>query len=244
MSGKDYKWQRFWCPREGAFELDHEGFLYDPDSEHGPTMNPKVVRFDAVAATPCLILLGEPGIGKSHELMAAKDIAADQARQSGDKVLRFDLRAYQTDRMLCARIFDSPEFQDWRDGDYRLHLFLDSLDECLLQIERVATLLNNELERCPIGRLRLRIACRTADWPHSLEQSLEERWSNAGDVRVLELIPLRKQDVEAAANVEGINAASFVRTVVDRGVVPLAIKPVTLTMLVNLFRKNGALPTK
>jgi len=238
-----YKWQRFWCPREGAFSLADGGFLYDPKSEHGRILNPNVVRFEDVLPAPCLILLGEPGMGKSYELAAAKALAAEHARQSGDEVLAFDLKAYQTDQRLCWQIFDSQEFRRWREGSGCLHLFLDSLDECLLRIETVAALLEDELGRCPIDRLRLRIACRTADWPHTLEQAIRKLWPSAA-VEVLELVPLRRQDVEAAASVEGIDAASFVRAIVERSAMPLAIKPVTLKMLINFFRRNAALPVR
>jgi len=206
-------------------------------------MNPDVVTFENLLTTPCLILLGEPGTGKSHELTTAKALTEEHARQSGDTVLAFDLRAYQTDQRLCARIFESQEFRDWREGQGCLHLFLDSLDESLLRIGTVAALLEDELGRYPIGRLRFRIACRTADWPSTLEQSLRKLWTDAA-VEVLELVPLRRRDVEAAADVERIDAAAFVRAVVERNAVPLAIKPVTLKMLIHAFRKNGALPRR
>ncbi len=63
-----YDWKRFWCSREGSINLSDRGFLVDPDSRYGAQLNPDVVDFPAIANIPCLILLGEPGIGKSCAL--------------------------------------------------------------------------------------------------------------------------------------------------------------------------------
>jgi hypothetical protein len=29
---KEYKWDRFWCPSDKSYALDHRGFLLDPES--------------------------------------------------------------------------------------------------------------------------------------------------------------------------------------------------------------------
>ena len=61
-------WRRFWCPRGADIALDGGGFLLDPESEYGPHYNPRVVVFEHIASRPCLVLLGEPGIGKTTAL--------------------------------------------------------------------------------------------------------------------------------------------------------------------------------
>ena len=71
-------------------------------------------------------------------------------------------------------LFESEDFERWRQGDYQLHLFLDSLDECLMRMDNVAALLADELPKQPVTRFRLRIACRTALWPGILETALKE----------------------------------------------------------------------
>lgn len=237
-----YDWLRFWCPREGTYSLSDGGFLFDPDSELGSTLNPDARKFEEIAATPCLVLLGEPGIGKSHEIIQAEASAEAAARVPGDMVLRKDLRAYQTDLRLCAEVFESEEFRRWGAGTHRLHLFLDSLDEGLIRIKTVAALLEEKLRQCPVNQLLLRIACRTADWPSSLEEALKGFWGDT-NVGVYELLPLRRCDVRAAAEANGIGPDQFVETIETREAVPLAIKPVTLSMLMNLFRKDASLPS-
>ncbi|HUU92792.1 MAG TPA: hypothetical protein VM238_16495 [Phycisphaerae bacterium] len=236
-----YDWQRFWRSPEGTYTLSDGGFLADPETDWGSALNPDARKFNEIAATPCLVLLGEPGIGKSHELAAAKETVEAAAGESGDQVLPVDLRAFQTDHRLCARLFESGQFRHWIAGPHRLQLFLDSLDEGLIRISTVAALLEEELARCPVHRLMLRIACRTADWPQSLEAALKRLWGDA-NVGVYELLPLRRRDVRAAAEAEGIDCERFIETVQDRDAVPLAIKPVTLRLLVRLFRRDAALP--
>jgi hypothetical protein len=55
-------------------------------------------------------------------------------------------------------LFDSEMFENWRKSDWLLHVFLDSLDECLLRIDNLAALLADEFPKQPVERLRLRIA--------------------------------------------------------------------------------------
>ena len=137
--------------------------------------------------------------------------------------------------------FRNHVFRDWLDGEHRLHFFLDSLDECLLRIDSVASLLAKEFLECPIERLFLRIACRTADWPQALENDFKNLFGK-DNVRVVELLPLRRSDVEKAAREKGINHANFFEDIEKFQIVPLAIKPVTLTFLLNTYQKESRLP--
>lgn len=63
-----YNWKRYWCPRGGMFQLAAGGYFADPESEWGKLLKQDIFPFDAIANTPCLILLGEPGIGKSRAI--------------------------------------------------------------------------------------------------------------------------------------------------------------------------------
>ena len=45
--------------------------------------------------------------------------------------------------------FDQTGSTSWLDGEHRLHVFLDSLDECLLRINSVASLLAEEFKKYP-----------------------------------------------------------------------------------------------
>ena len=236
-----YNWRRFWCPREGWYSLADRGYLVDPTTETGKLGQEDVCSFEDISQVQCLILLGEPGIGKSIALKIDRSDVERQAGSVGEETLWVDLRAYQTDIRLEHAIFRHSMFTNWLEGEHRLHVFLDSLDECLLRIDTVASLLATEFEKCSIDRLFLRIACRTADWPQALENDLLSLFGKE-NVRVFELLPLRRLDVEEAAKAEGVDHDRFLADIEQRQIVPLAIKPVTLNFLLNTYHKESRLP--
>ena len=59
---------RFWCPRSGHINLADCGYLSDPDTEWGRAHNPDLISFAKISSLPCLVLLGEPGIGKTRTM--------------------------------------------------------------------------------------------------------------------------------------------------------------------------------
>src|SRR6266498_17666 len=181
-------------------------------------------------------------MGKSTAMQNQRGSIESRVTESGDASLWVDLRSFQTDVRLVQEIFEAPVFQAWLNGEHQLHLFLDSLDECLLRVDTVAALLIDEFGKCPIDRLHLRIACRTADWPGSLEAGLKRLWGDE-TVKVYELAPLRRVDVVQAAKTDGLNADNFLNELHKREVVPLAIKPVTLRFLLNTYRRHGEFPS-
>ena len=237
----EYDWKRFWCPREKFINLSDEGYLPNPNDKWDRHYNPHVVPFEAISETPCLALLGEPGIGKSHTLEATQKAVEAQVAEGDARVLGLNLRSYGSEDRLVRALFENETFRDWQNGDYRLYLFLDSLDECLLRIDTVATLLVDELKRFPVHRLSLRIACRTADWPNSLEEGLKELWGEEA-FRAYELAPLRKQDVTEAVRANSLDSEAFIEAVSAAVAVPFAIKPVTLEFLINTYNRRKQLP--
>jgi hypothetical protein len=237
-----YPWKRFWCPRGGQISLADDGFLVDPESEYAKYFASDVVSFDSINDTQCLVLLGEPGIGKSTALMDEFESVRKAVSGSGDSALWFDLRDYSSEDRLERKVFKCDAIRQWRRGQHRLHLFFDSLDEALLRIDNISRLLLSELEDLPTERLRLRIASRPADWQLTLEQGFIKKWGE-GEVRVFELAPLRKIDVICAAKMmPNIKPDALVEALVRSDVVPLAIKPVTLKFLMGVFGEGGTLP--
>ena len=238
-----YSWKRFWCAREGTVSLADGGFVADPHGNGWLSPNPDLRSFEEIADIPCLALLGEPGIGKSTALQDAVSAAEAAALASGDLVLSVNLAGVGSDAGLYRRVFDDPAFRTWRSGGARLNLFFDSLDEALLETGSIATVLLDELRRCDHDRLSLRIACRTAEWPERLDHGLPLLFG-PDNFAALELVPLRRRDVEEAVLIKELDSEAFVRELVVREVAPLAIKPVTLAFLLNLYREGGAFPRK
>jgi predicted NACHT family NTPase len=241
-SGQSYDWKRFWRPTDGSINPADVGYLADPDQPYGRHLNPALRPFGQISDILCLALLGEPGIGKT-ETMRAERAAIDAAvAAEGGRTLWLDLRSCGSEQRLIDKLFGSPEFASWLEGDHRLHVFLDSLDECLLRVDTVAALLVDELRDHPVDRLCLRIGCRTAEWPSLLGEELPKLWPEG--YGAYELAPLRRADVVAAATADGLDPAAFLRAVDEAGAVPLAIKPVTLDFLMGTYRTTGAFPTR
>jgi len=233
-----FSWPRFWIPAGGSIDLSDSGFLSDPSHDHGPDA-PRPLA--ALAGWRSLALLGEPGIGKSTTL---KDEAERINGASQEGVLQsayIDLRAFSNEMLLVQRVFENEKVQRWKQNGSHLVLHLDSLDEALLRIETVANLIAAELPNLPVDRLSFRIACRTAVWPaETLGAELERIWpSQAG---TFELAPLRRQDVFTALDTREIPAEGFMKALFAAHAIPFAIKPLTLRMLLAIYRKHGALP--
>jgi hypothetical protein len=238
-----YDWKRFWHPISESVSLSDDGFLYDPDAELGGQLNPHAVPWERIHDAPCLALLGEPGIGKSTALAQEMTAVADQVAAEGGALLLVDLGEYGDETRLIQEVFSSAEFTRWAAGVHVLHLLLDGLDECRLLIPQVAKILDNQLRkhRDKLNRLRLRIACRTADWPQLLADRLRELWGE-GSPGIYALAPLRRVDVTRAAAASGLDGEKFLNELSAAGAHPLAIKPVTLNFLIQTFKQAGALP--
>lgn len=242
MPNQDYHWKRFWCPQSDNIRLNG-GYLPDPGSAWGRTCNPKLVSFEDIADLPCLVLLGEAGMGKTTALEAAHRQIFECMQDSEDVCLPlFRLGDYGSDTELCNAIFRNEVFHAWHQGTHKLHLFFDSLDEGLLSIKILVRILKRELENLPCDRLYLRITCRTADWAPSLENKLKEKWGE-DSVIVYELAPLRQIDVIEAADKNNINPDDFSREVFNKNATPLASKPITLKFLVDIYSRKGQLPS-
>jgi hypothetical protein len=234
-----FDWKRFWCLRGESINLGDRGFLSDPEDKWGKYANPALVTFADLAELPCVALLGEPGIGKSWTLRCQSP-EIQGSLPAGARLMCLDLRSFGDESRLMASLFESEVFEDWRKGDWFLHVFLDSLDECLLRIDHVATLLADELPKQPVERLRLRIACRTVPWPTILEKALAGLF---GECRAYEMAPLRRIDVQRAAERSGIpDAAALLHRIDELDVSSLAIKPVTLKFLISTYLREGDFP--
>jgi hypothetical protein len=227
-----YDWVRFWVGRTDTVFLSDGGFLADPTDPFASSLGPVPQPLEKLGTYQALALLGEPGIGKSTALKSEAD------RTAGVDSLYFDLRDFSSDGLLYQRVFQNPQFLDWKGGASHLTLHFDSLDEGLLRIETIANLLASEFRQCPAERLSVRIACRTAVWPTTLDVACREIWRDG--FGAFELAPLRRRDVAAAATAHDIDPEVFINALHDTNAVPFAIKPLTLRMLLDIYREDGS----
>ena len=235
-----YRWRRFWCPSRGTINLTDDGFLYDPEGYAGDTYNPDIVTLEEASTSQVLILLGEPGLGKSQAIKDAESSLISKVKAEGHEALFIDLGQYESEDRLSQDLFFNPVFLKWKMGSHHLHVFLDSFDECLLKVETLTKLLSQKFKECQdfSGRLYLRVACRTVIWPTSLEESFREIWGKE-QLASYELAPLRHTDVYEAANANNIFPEEFLREIKEKRLVSLATKPVTLKFLLKLYKSHN-----
>lgn len=237
MSIKTYQWERFWCERTESYSLTEKGYLLDPKSEYGKLVNHNIKTTEDISNFKCVVLLGEPGIGKSESI---KDLVNTEDNQG--KTLQINLRSFGSEERLIKNLFESPLFLEWEKAkDDYIYLYLDSLDECLLRINHISSILTDELQKYDVKRIYLRIACRTSDWLHQLEKDLIELWGKE-QFLALELLPLREKDVIEAVKDKDLHIDNFMTALSENDIVPFAIKPVTLQMLIDIYQNIGRFP--
>lgn len=241
-----YPWQRFWCSRGGQLQLDSAGYLVDPNSPYYEYYPHKAISFEKMDEEPCLVLLGEPGQGKSAAIQDAIHSLPMSSRQ-----IVLDLKVESDFARVTHKLFECDQFRDWQRTEEDLYIFIDSLDECAIRLSNLSKLLAEEFEERLLlpessKRVKLRLACRTAEWQtgfRSLEETLKKLWvsdhpSSQPSLGIYELAPLRKVDIQLALETEEIDAAKGIEQIALRRAEPLASKPVTLLLLIKLLKRN------
>jgi hypothetical protein len=235
-----YEAPRYWLPEGQEIPLIDGGFMPDPRGPYSYAV-PGAKALDELAEASCLVLIGEPGSGKTTAMTAEYERLAGSVGDE-DRALLVELGFTRVEAELRAAIFGSAEFREWREGEGRLFLFLDSLDEARLHIEHVAKLLLSGLENAPFRRLVLRVSCRSADRHHTLEAELQQRFG-ADRYQVRELAPLCRVDIAAAARANGLDDR-FLKEVIAKELQPLAMVPESLKFLLRVAKETGALPAR
>jgi hypothetical protein len=227
--------ERFLIPRDAPLHIDDLGFVSWPDDEYAAAYNPGLRSWSDVSNHHVLVVLGEPGLGKSTFL----DHVSRQDTEIASRWI--DLGTYSDQTALERAVFGPQGFADGASSAKPLVLFLDGLDESKVSIPTVERCLRQSLQCVDADLLRLRVSCRTAVWSNQLEEFLFRKWGK-DRVAVLELVPLRAVDARVRAVQTGINPDAFLAEVKDRGVGALAARPITLNFLLDIFSTSGALP--
>jgi hypothetical protein len=236
-----HKWTRFVIPRDKHFSYDEEGFLLDETMENFYKYHETNLKLLAnLRDEQCLILLGEPGIGKSS-ILRQEFNSCEEYKLFNEMNIYKELNIYGSEERLIREIFEHKDFNNWLESGKNLTLFLDSLDEGLLNITKISQVLASQIEKLPLDRMKIRLSCRTSAWPMYLETRLNDIFKK--ESQVFELLPLRKCDVEEACLNYEIDSDYFIKAITEKAVVPLSIKPNTLNFLLMRFKSHGDLPS-
>jgi hypothetical protein len=227
--------QRLRAPVGEPVVFGTDGFIVAPGS-WPPAQNPEVTTIDSIADLRAVVVLGEPGIGKSTVLRGLYD----HARSTNPRAVWIDLGGFGSEQLLSDHVFAHAVWSTDAD-ECDVEVYLDALDEARLRIPVIARLLTRGLAAVDTGRLRLRFGCRVGQWPSSLTDGLTSLWPQ--DPPALQrLLPLTRQEIVAAASRAGVDGAAFVSEVVRVGIAPLAGHPMTLNLLLAEVAAGRGLP--
>lgn len=243
LDSSQFNWKRYWCKQDELVTLDDSGFLFDPETKESFYKKTDVLSFTEISNLNCLVLLGEPGIGKSTTLQN-EFLNHKKQKKSNELCLFKNLNEYGDENRLIKEIFNAQEFDKWLKSDKNLYLYLDSFDECLLEIKRLFQILKNQFSKYNeiSSRFYLRITCRTGYWSECLTDFFNNLFG-ADNVGTYELAPLKKSDIEEAAEKIGLNASRFIEEIITKEIQPLAINPLTLDLLFQSYIHSTSFPS-
>jgi hypothetical protein len=231
-------WCRYWTRLDEPVHLSDEGILSDPADWIGKHYNSHLLKTAHIPLQGCVVLTGDPGMGKSTELNNFSSQIKGQ-----DFLIKKHCRSFPSPDNFSQKVFGCNEWLQWRTSqDRRMTLLLDGIDEGIKKISDFLLFLREELSTQPIKRLSLVLVCRSADWPFSQGQDLLELWGNTSRPSFFELCPLTYEDIRLAAKNRNVDDQSFLKAIFDQHVEPLAARPVTLFFLLEKFKQGGGLP--
>src|SRR6188472_4317247 len=109
-----YDWTRFWAHRERRIQYEVDGFLVDPSiAFFGVNHNSGAEAVEFQTDIPCLVLLGEPGLGKTTTLASQRGMVEASLESIGVPSLWINLHEIGSETQLFRELFETDEFGDW-----------------------------------------------------------------------------------------------------------------------------------
>jgi len=194
----------------------------------------------------CVLLLGEPGSGKTSEFVHR----FSQLNDSGQSAFMSRWQDWCEGDDVFATLVDRKGFFAALDAGQIVWWFIDALDEGRIKTERAFDVIKRGLrelkEREVLDRVQLRISCRSRDWRPTEANQLKSFFPDIGSgeemisgVVTLQLLPLdevavRTLALEKLGTQEVVNR--FMEALSRRHVLPLAGQPLLLAMMLQLFQ--------
>ena len=232
----EYAWNRRWIPSDVGGS-DGSGDTVRSRSFKAlwqMRFSDEGLLLQSIAATPCLILLGEPGMGKTYAVRREYR-RLDSLRREHGIVHIVDLLGSDSPQHVRERLFSNQTYRDWKAGRHQLTYFIDSVDRTATPVDHVLAELHNELRTADLFRLRLRLVCRDYDWSIRFADGLRSLWGETSEgvskVHVFQLAPLRYEDICLAAQCNELDPKVFLKDLEAADALPLATIPITLEML-------------
>jgi hypothetical protein len=245
MRTKTYDWKRYWIP-QGENPIMQNGYFVEPSATDLHWYLPKSngSSLAMLQEVPCLILLGDVGMGKSTVVEDEASKLSQMLNGQKHAVVYRDLKRL-TEERIYREVFGHPQVQGWIRGEHALTLFLDSLDECWHRIYELESILVGELkEHLEMKKmpLFLRMTCRSAEWRGSVGEALKKLFPAEQAVQIHTLAPLSRENIRQAAAEMGRDGDDLLNRIAEKDAQPLASHPITFEMLFQIYLQGGALP--
>lgn len=181
-------------------------------------------------------LLGAAGLGKTFEI----ELLAELEQAAGREIRKERL----ADLAQSADVLVSRLDALAANATASTAIYLDALDEVMVPVRQAGRVVAAWLR----GAVRqsgafVRISCRSAIFPESVRAALEEVYQS-DQTAYASLQTLSSEDVDVIAADDGLDAATFRKALDRSGAQPLAEQPLTLEMLLRVFRTGGDLPAR
>ncbi len=186
ITGMKLPWKRHWVPVGGSVDRGWQG-----DWFYRPVDGGSVETMDLLEAPRLLILVGNPSTGKSNELELLEQTL--RAKEAHSNVLL--LRATSLGGSASSFISNTPVWRDLQDAAKPLTLLVDGIDEALAANPHLMDELMQFAELNHHSNLRLVFCLRSGAWDGRRFQSVFKAWETTAERAVLELCPLRLEDV-------------------------------------------------
>jgi hypothetical protein len=244
---------------ESPFPLDADGFLDTAAAEarvSGELLAGMLVGPDVAADAGALVLLGEPGVGKTTVLRALTDGLSDleedpegapavlwlDAADVSDVSFQDRLGRYlaslpnKHQAVEASAEVESGEPEPAVTG-WNLTVVLDQLDESPM-LSRLAAELRRGLKGRDASRVRWLVACRTSDYPSALTAVLTDA---AGGCVLADLAPLTRGEAVKVGAGEDVDGGELISAAIASGAGALASIPLTLKLLAQTFKEQRRL---
>ncbi len=177
----------------------------------------------------CLILLGEPGSGKSTEL--------ENMYNKSSSSIYVDLRGVNSSADLKDKILVVNNDKGDLDSLSEFYIYLDAFDEAVLNYKDIGDSLLKLLKDFGVNlkKIYLRITCRTGIWLDYLEDEFSKLWCK-DEVKKYILCELSNDDIKNSLDAEKIEYEKFYKEAVNKNVYSLMKIPVTLKFLIDEYK--------
>ena len=216
----------------------------DLDNEIKKFFYSGIYKWEDLENVKCLILLGEPGYGKTFEF----EYRHKQYKVKNANILTFlgYFKDWNGDILDTFKLSEKEKWKEWydfKDGNQkRVYLFLDGLDEALEENSLVIKKLNGQLYQLKKRNKLpyLRISCRISEWDKEIREILLEIYE---DIKIVKLLGLGKEQILQFVEKNGIDKNLFWEEIIKYNAFYFATHPLLLKELIKIFRNTQSLPS-